>query len=66
MAAMNTDRQPPNYYRQLILRLRSRLLLEMHKSVTNNDVDGFQNCWLHKQALGELEQGEMKMVHLLW
>jgi hypothetical protein len=65
MAAMDTDGQPPNYYRLLLLRLRNRLLLEMHKNVTNNDMDGFQNYWLHKQALGNLEQEKQKMEHFL-
>jgi hypothetical protein len=55
---MDTDGQPPNYYRLLLLRLRCRLLLEMHKNVTNNDVDGFQNYWLHKQAPGKLKKGK--------
>jgi hypothetical protein len=32
----------------------------------NNDMDGFQNYWLRKQALGKLEQGQLKMEHLLW
>jgi hypothetical protein len=65
MAAMDTNGQPPNYYRLLLLRLRCRLFLEMHKSVTNNDMVGFQNCWLHKKAPGKLEQGKLKMEHLL-
>jgi hypothetical protein len=53
MAAIDTDRQPPKYYQLLLLNLRYRLLLEMHKCVTNNDLERFQNCWLHKQALGK-------------
>jgi hypothetical protein len=84
MAAIDTDRQPPNYYRLkmavfwvvapcslvevyhrfrglcclhhqgdtyyrlLLLRLPYRLLIEMHKSVTNSDMDGFLDYWLHK------------------
>jgi hypothetical protein len=62
MAVTDTDGQPPNYYRLLLLRLQYRLLLEIHKSVANNDVDRFQN---YKQALWKLEQGKLKMEHLL-
>jgi hypothetical protein len=65
VAAVATDGQPPNYYRLLLMRLRYRLLLEMHKRVMDNDMDGFQNYWLHRQALGKLEQGHMKLEHLL-
>jgi hypothetical protein len=55
MAAVGTDGQPPSYYyRLLLLHLRYRLFLEMHKSVTNNDMDGFRNYCLKTQALGKL------------
>jgi hypothetical protein len=43
MAAIDADGQPPKYYWLLLLRLRYRLLLEMHKSAINKDMDGFQN-----------------------
>lgn len=54
---MDTEGQPPNTYQLLLLQL-----LKMHHSVTNDDIEGFRNYCLHKQALASLNQGRLQMM----
>jgi hypothetical protein len=58
MAASAEDRPPPNYYTPLQLRLRYRMLLELHKSITNNNLDSFKSYWLHKYAKWETDHDD--------
>jgi hypothetical protein len=61
--AANAEREPPpNYYRLLRLRLRYRMLLELHKSIANNNLDSFKRYLLHKQALENMQNGKLTMT----
>jgi hypothetical protein len=45
MASADEEGRTPNYYRLLMMRLKYRLHLELHRSIMDNDTDRFQNYW---------------------
>jgi hypothetical protein len=62
MAANAGHGPPPNYYRLVQLRLRYRMLLELYKSIANNNLDSFKSYWLHKQALANMQNEKLTMT----
>jgi hypothetical protein len=55
-AALNSAHHATNYKRMFQLRLQFRLQLEMHHSIWENDMETFQNYWLHN-ILGKISNG---------
>jgi hypothetical protein len=65
MASADEERWTPNYYRLLMMRLKYRLHLELHRSIMDNDTDRFQNYWLYRQVLGRMEGGRLMVDGLV-
>lgn len=57
MAAIDTERQPPNNEGMPAV----QNLLEMRTSVSKNKMDRLENCRLHRHAEQKLERGEVTM-----
>jgi hypothetical protein len=56
-ATNSTHLQAANYQHMLRLRLQFRLQLEMHHAIWNNNLQTFQDYWLHKNVLGKISNG---------
>jgi hypothetical protein len=66
MASADEEGRTPNYYRPLMMRLKYRLHLELHRSIMDNDTDRFQNYWLYRQVLGRMEGERLMVEGLVW
>jgi hypothetical protein len=65
MASADEEGRTPNYYRLLMMRLKYRLHLELHRSIMDNETDRFQNYWLYRQFLGRVEGGRLMVEGLV-
>jgi hypothetical protein len=45
-----------------VLRLRHRMLLQLHKSTANNNLDSFKSYSLYKQALANMQNAKLTMT----
>jgi hypothetical protein len=64
MASAGEEGRTPNYYRLLMMRLKYRLHLELHRSIMD-DTDRFRNYWLYRQVLGKMEGGRLMVEGLM-
>jgi hypothetical protein len=65
MASANEEGWTPNYYGLLMMRLKYRLHLDLHRSIVDNDTDRLQNYWLYRQVLGSMEGGRLMVEGLV-
>jgi hypothetical protein len=59
MAKNSIHQRPPDYKLMFRMRLQFRLHLEMHHSLWQNDIETFTSYWLHRNILGNLQEGRI-------